>query len=131
MNFLSKFLVPTENEIAANHAGLNTFFGAVLGFVMAGTERLDSMEFAYVLTLVSGIVISILYISASRQTILYSFVTVALILVLPRIIDPIFEAGEALPEKLQPTLMVWTLLSVFVELLPRRQDGPDETPADI
>ena len=50
-------LVATESEYRANHTGMNTFFGAVLGFVMAGTERLDTEEFALVLSIVSGIVI--------------------------------------------------------------------------
>ena len=121
---LTKLLVPTDSEIGANHAGMNTFFGAVLGFVMAGTERLDSIEFAYVLFMVAGTVISILYVSASRQKIVYSILTIALILMLPRVIDPVLEPGEFLPDKLQPTLLVWTLLSILVEFMPRRADDP-------
>ena len=124
---LTKLLVPTESEIGANHAGMNTFFGAVLGFVMAGTERLDSIEFAYVLFMVAGTVISILYVSASRQKVVYSALTIALILMLPRVVDPLLEPGEVLPDKLQPTLLVWTLLSILVEFMPRR---PDDSAAE-
>ena len=121
---LPKLVVPTESEIAANHAGMNTFFGAVLGFVMAGTERLDSVEFAYLLFMVSGIVISILYVSASHLKLVYSALTIALIFFLPKALDPLLEPDERLPEKLQPTLLVWTILTILVEFMPRRAAEP-------
>ncbi len=121
---LFKFLLPTESEVGANHAGMNTFFGAVLGFVMAGTERLDSFEFASLLFVVSGVVISILYISASPQKIAYSLLSVALVFMLPQMLNPVLDAGEAIPDKMQPTLLVWTLMSILVEFLPRRSDQP-------
>ena len=121
---LPKALVPTESEIRANHAGMNTFFGAVLGFVMAGTERLDAIEFASILFLVSGVVISVLYVSASPYKFAYAVLTLVFIAILPRVADPILDPGEHLPDKLQPTLLVWTLLSVAVEFFPRRPDHP-------
>ena len=123
---LPKAFVATESEIRANHAGMNTFFGAVLGFVMAGTERLDALEFASVLFLVSGVVISVLYVSASPYKLAYAVLTLVFIAILPRVVDPMLDAGEHLPDKLQPTLLVWTLLSILVEYLPRR---PDDRPA--
>ena len=101
---LTKLLVPTDSEIGANHAGMNTFFGAVLGFVLAGTERLDSIEFAYVLFMVAGTVISILYVSASRQKAVYSVLAIALILMLPRVVDPVLEPGEFLGASAPDTL---------------------------
>ena len=122
MKPLFKFVVPTESEIAANHAGMNTFFGAVLGFVMAGTERLDSLEFSNLLFLVAGIVISILYVSASRQKVLYVLMTVLMIVLLPDVLKAVLDEGESIPDKLQPTLLVWTALTVLVEFLPRRPD---------
>lgn len=125
---LVNFIWPTESEAAANHAGMNTFFGAVLGFVMAGTERLDAMEFAYVLFIVAGTVISILYISASKQKLSYGALTILLVLLLPRIVDPTLDQGAMLPDKLQPTLLVWTIMSLLVEVLPRRRDD-SPTPA--
>jgi hypothetical protein len=124
---LPKGLVATESEYRANHTGLNTFFGAVLGFVMAGTERLDAVEFAYVLFMVSGVVISVLYVSASSYKFTYALLTLVMIALLPRIIDPVLDQGEHLPDKLQPTLLVWTLLSIFVEYFPRRPDDPPAT----
>ena len=121
---MPKAFVPTESEIRANHAGMNTFFGAVLGFVMAGTERLDAIEFASVLFLVSGVVISVLYVSASPYKLAYALLTLLFIAILPRLVDPILDKGEHLPDKLQPTLLVWTLLSILVEFFPRRPDDP-------
>ena len=121
---MPKALIATESEYRANLTGLNTFFGAVLGFVMAGTERLDGVEFAYVLFFVSGAVISILYVHASTQKIAYSVLTFVLIAVLPRLVSNVLDPGEALPDKLQPTLFVWAFLSVVVEYFPRRPDDP-------
>ena len=117
-----KFLVATESEYAAHLAGMNTFFGAVLGFVMAGTEKLDTIEFSLLLVFVSGIVVCILYVSAGRTKLAYGLMTLFLILVLPNTMGPFLEAGERLPEKLQATLVVWTLLTLIVEYLPRRPD---------
>jgi hypothetical protein len=121
---MPKALIATESEYRANLTGLNTFFGAVLGFVMAETERLDAMEFAYVLFIVSGVVISILYVNASSQKIAYSVLTFVLIAALPYFVSNVLDKGESLPEKLQSTLFVWALLSVVVEYFPRRTDDP-------
>jgi uncharacterized membrane protein len=121
---IPKALVATDSEYRANLSGLNTFFGAVLGFVMAGTERLSAAEFAYVLFIVSGVVISILYVHASSQKLAYSILTLVLIAALPYLVSSVLHEGEALPDKLQPTLFVWALLSVIVECFPRRADDP-------
>ena len=120
-------MVPTESEIRANHAGMNTFFGAVLGFVMAGTEKLDAVEFASVLFLVSGVVISVLYVSASPYKFSYAVVTLLFIAMLPGVADWVLDKGEHLPDKLRPTLLVWTLLSILVEFFQRRPDDPPAT----
>lgn len=56
----------STGEYQANLSGMNTFFGAVLGFVLTGTEKLNSWQFGVVLLLLAATVISILYISNSR-----------------------------------------------------------------
>ena len=114
--------VSTESEYRANLAGLNTFFGAVLGFGLAGIDQLDVFEFSYLLFIVSGIVISVLYVSASKHKLIYSLLTLAFIYMLPQVFEPWFDEGEKLPEKLQATLAVWAIMSIFVEFLPRRPD---------
>lgn len=112
----------TESEYRANMSGLNIFFGAVLGFVITGAERLAPLSFAILLVLCAGIVVSILYISAARRPIFYILFSAVLIAVLPRICDPLFASDEELPAKLQPALAVWAAMIGFIELLPR---GPD------
>jgi len=127
MKSLSKFFLVSESEYRANLAGLNTFFGAVLGFVLAGIDRLDTMDFAIVLLLVSGIVVTILYISASRWRLLHAATALVFILVLPVVVAPILDPGAALPDKLQPTLGVWALMTILVEFYPRlREEDPGQ-----
>ena len=127
MKSLSKFFLVSESEYRANLAGLNTFFGAVLGFVLAGIDRLDTMDFAIVLLLVSGIVVTILYISASRWRLLHAATALVFILVLPAVVAPILDPGAALPDKLQPTLGVWALMTILVEFYPRlREEDPGQ-----
>lgn len=126
---LPRALVTTESEYAAHLAGMNTFFGAVLGFVMAGTERLDEFEFAIVLIFVSGIVISILYVAASAHKLLYALLTLGTVAALPWLVAPILDKSEQLPDKLQATLLVWTLITIAVEFLPRRPDDPPKPAA--
>lgn len=116
----------TAAEYQAHLTGINIFFGAVLGFVINGIDRLDAIGFGVVLTLISGVVISILYISASKHRFLYSVYTLALVVALPWIIDKVVRGPFELPPKLQPTLFVWTLITIFAEFLPREREG--ETP---
>jgi hypothetical protein len=124
MKFISSRVRMTDSEYRANLAGLNTFFGAVLGFVISGIEDLDPLRFAYVLLMLSGAVISILYISASRRRITYSIYTLAIVIALPWLVEPVLE-DTTLPTKLQPTLLVWTAITIFVEFLPRsRSEEP-------
>ena len=112
----------TAAEYQAHLTGINIFFGAVLGFVINGIDRLDAIGFGVVLILVSGVVISILYISASRHRVLYSIYTLAIVAALPCVIDKFVQGPFELPPKLQPTLFVWTLITIFAEFLPRERE---------
>ena len=112
----------TASEYQAHLTGINIFFGAVLGFVINGIDQLDAIGFGIFLTMISGVVISILYISASKQRLLYSVYTLAIIAVLPWVVDKIIQAPFDLPPKLQPTLFVWTLITIFAEFLPRERE---------
>ena len=96
---MPKALIATESEYGANLTGLNTFFGAVLGFVIAETDRLDAGEFAYVLFMVSGVVISIHYVHASSQKIAYSVLTFVLIAALPYFVSSVLDEGRGLPDQ--------------------------------
>jgi hypothetical protein len=113
----------THGEYRANLTGLNIFFGAVLGFVLAGTEALDPLPFALLLTMAAGAVISILYITSSERRVMYSIMTLFVIAFMDRWADPLLPMGFDLPAKLQPTLAVWALLTMFVEFMPRERNS--------
>ena len=105
----------STGEYQANLSGMNTFFGAVLGFVLTGTEKLNSWQFGAVLMLLAGVVISILYISNSRHRVGYAIYTLVLAFIFPELIDFVFRGHDLVPDKVRPTLIVWTLMTILVE----------------
>lgn len=112
----------TEDEYRANLAGMNTFFGAVLGFVLADVTTERPMEFAQLLVFTAAIVIGILYVSASAKRWQYAVMNLVFIWAMPRITPD--NAGEL--GRLQVTLTVWLLMAVLIELLwswQRRRDA--------
>jgi hypothetical protein len=118
----------TEEEYRANLTGMNTFFGAVLGFVLSGVETPNLRDFAQLLFMVAGLVISILYVSASAQRWLYAVMTLLLIGALPHILDDV--RGEL--GRLQVTLAVWLGMTVLLEALwavQQRRDAKSIEPA--
>ena len=88
-NALSKFGLGkmSTGEYQANLSGMNTFFGAVLRFVLIGTEKLNSWQFGFVLMLLAGIVIYILFISNSRHRVAYAIYTLVFAFTFPELID--------------------------------------------
>jgi hypothetical protein len=118
----------THGEYRANLNGLGIFFGAVLGFVMAGTETLEPIDFALTLFLAATVVITILYVSSSPRRIAYALVSAILIAGLPRILGELLSEGAQIPRNLQPTLAVWLGITLIVEFLPREKH-PAEPPA--
>jgi hypothetical protein len=116
----------TEREYRANIDGLNIFFGAVLGFVLAGSERLDNFWFGVLLALTAGIVVSILYITASKQRLAYSVLSLVLIGSMSSWLEDTLPGTLSIPAKLQPCLLVWALLTISVEFLPREKPEADE-----
>jgi hypothetical protein len=110
-----------HGEYRATMNGLNIFFGAVLGVVMAGTESLKSWDFAFVLLLTAATIVAILNISTSTRRIAYALVAAAAIFFLPWLMEKLLSAGAALPDKLQPVLAVWAAMTVAIEFAPREQ----------
>lgn len=106
-----------HREYRANSSGLQIVFGAVLGFVLAGAEAFEPLDFAALLLATIGAVVSILYISASRRRVLYTVIAVGYALLMPMLV--LRMTGEAAPEKLAPTLLIWTFFQAAVEFLPR------------
>ena len=117
-----------EDEYRANLNGLNTFFGAVIGFVLADVTTRNPLQFAQVLLVTSGVVVGILYVSASGRRWWYAALNLLIILALPRVVPP----AEGDVTRLQITLAVWNLLAVGVEALwawQKRRDARGTTPA--
>ncbi len=115
-------------EYKAMLNGLNIFFGAVLGFVLAGTENLSSLEFGVMLSILATAVILILYISSSKHRILYSIFALIIALLAPDMIEGALKIQGAISEKVQPTLVVWALMTIVVEFWP--QNKPEAEKVD-
>jgi Na+/H+ antiporter NhaD/arsenite permease-like protein len=117
----------TESEYRANINGMNIVFGAVLGFVLAGAEGLPPLDFMTVLFVSALSVILILYLGSTEYTLFYGALSLAIILALPMILDDQFRL-KPIPY-LQPTLFVWVVMVMVIELTPR-QKTPNPQPED-
>ena len=109
----------TAREYRANITGINIVFGAVLGFVLAGTEGLPTLDFMTLLFFSATVVISILYLGSSEYRLFYGISAAILIAALPYVITELLGL-QPIPA-LQPTLAVWAIMIVLVELLPRQK----------
>ncbi len=121
--FPTTFLI-TESEYQANINGMNIVFGAVLGFVLAGAEGLPAIDFMLVLFSSALAVILILYLGSTEYVLFYGLCTAALIFTLPVALSEQF-ATRPIPY-LQPTLAVWAIMVIILELSPRQ--NADEIP---
>lgn len=106
-----------QREYRANVSGLQIVFGAVLGFVLAGAENFEPTDFAALLLITIAGVVSILYISASNRRLIYTALALGYALALPWIVLRITQ--EHTPDKLAPTLLIWTLFQAGAEFVPR------------
>jgi len=114
----------TPGEYRANLDGLNLFFGAVLGVVMASTDQLAARDFTVMLIITAGLVVALLYVSSGRYRLIYAAVAALLLLLLPRFLGRALNDPTGIPEHLQPTLLVWLGFIVIVEFAPRERPGP-------
>lgn len=117
----------TQQEYRANISGMNIFFGAVLGVVMAGSEALAPLNFAALLFVTASIVITILYVSSSPHRLTYAVFAGVFTAFLPRVFEEVLP-GTPAPPNLQPTLAVWLTMTLIVEFAPRDRDAPPEPP---
>lgn len=111
----------TDGEYSANITGMNVVFGAVLGFVLAGTEALDTQQFIYVLLLAAATVVTILYLGSSAYKLFYGVMGTAMVIALPFLLKQM-EVGPN--PKLQATLGVWLAVVIGLELMPRVKPEP-------
>lgn len=108
---IAKWYHVTDEEYRANLAGLNTFFGAVIGLVMADVTTADSVEFGLLLAMTASLVCGVLYISASHRRWWYAGFLLLATWKLPEIMPKV--SGNL--GRLQVTLAVWTLMTVLLE----------------
>lgn len=108
-------------EYRANLQGLNVFFGAVLGVVMAGTDQLVPLDYGVVLFLVATMVVTILYISSSKHRLIYALFALVVVGFMPQIVDKLIDGTVATILYLQVTLLVWILMALIVEFTPRER----------
>jgi hypothetical protein len=109
----------TAREYEANLNGLNMFFGAVLGFVLAGTEKLTDLQFGVVLFFLACTVITILFISSSRHRVMYAVLALVYSASFPEMTDYVLRGHDLVSGKLRPTLLVWTAMTIMVEFWAR------------
>lgn len=114
----------STSEYQANLNGLNMFFGAVLGLVLAGTEELGDLQFGVVLLGLSSVVITILYISSSVRRLSYSVLALLYAVSFPEVMAFILRTPHVVPGKIRPTLVVWVLLTIVVEFWARERTAP-------
>jgi len=123
--FLRNIFVMTGEEYRANVNGLNIFFGAILGVIMADVESSSAFNYALVLMMVASMVIMLLYISASKYRLVYACLastTLVLVWFSAYKGDELIDAqNDWVMEKLVPTLTAWLLMIIFVEFLPREK----------
>jgi hypothetical protein len=112
----------SEREYRANIEGMNIFFGATLGMVMAGAEKMRPYEFGLVIALIACIVVTILYISSSNHRKTYAALALTGALLLSNF-PLVTKSGVSVfvPPYVQPTLIVWILMTILVEFSPRRK----------
>ncbi|NIJ67113.1 hypothetical protein FHR20_004091 [Sphingomonas leidyi] len=109
----------SHGEYRANLNGLGIFFGAVLGFVMASTETLGTRDYTLVLVGTASMVITILYVSSSKQRLAYALLAAAGVALMPLALKILLTPEAQLPVQLQPTLAVWLAMTVAIEFAPR------------
>jgi hypothetical protein len=112
----------SQGEYQANINGMNMVFGAVLGFVLARAEALETMQFAFVLLLSAAVVVTILYLSSSEYRLFYAVAAIAAVAFLPVALN---DMDIPPIPKLQPTLAVWVLMVLGIEMMPREPTEPE------
>ena len=116
----------SQGEYRANINGINMFFGAVLGVVLAGMEKLTQVQFGLALLMLAGNVTSILFITGSRHRVVYAIYTIIISLATPSAIDFMLRTKNAIPDKVVPTLLVWTFMTIMVEFWGRDTASPED-----
>ena len=112
----------SHEEYEANLAGMNIFFGAIIGVVMADVKGVDGFEYAFMLLIAASFVVTLLYISASKKRLTYAIAAGSILAIAWY---EAFHGGfmdeldpEWLKNRLLPTGSVWYFMIVLIEFVP-------------
>ena len=113
----------TDREVAATVQAMNLFFGAVIGFILADIQDIATRDYVIVLIITVSVVMAILWLSQSHRR-LYSVFSLAISLGLYAWVDLANPAGfgDNIPDKMLPTLAVWSMLAVGTEFRMRMEE---------
>lgn len=111
----------STGEYQANMNGLNMFFGAVLGFVLTGSEKLNAWQFGFLLMSLASVVVTVLYISGSKHRLAYAALAALYAATFPEAMNFILRGTVEIPDKIRPTLLVWIGMTVMVEFWGREK----------
>ena len=125
LKWISDFTRISHREYKANLSGMNIFFGAILGVVMAEYESSSPRDYIAALLLSAALVVNILYISSSKRRIFYALMAASIIgfLWVAAFLDEIpfdFDATWLMNRYL-PAMSVWFGMTLFIEFTPRER----------
>lgn len=121
-----KLGVMTQEEYEANKNGVNIFFGAVMGIVIADAPNLSAIDYGLALTIGASMVVTLLYISASTRKIFFTLYAATMIISLWAIV----QFSDLLPADIAtwvinrplPAFAVWFLFCITIEFAPRERE---------
>ena len=103
--------------------GINVVIGAVLGFVLVGSEGLPVYDFGALLVISMVIVVLILYLESSDYVLFHAVLTAIAILSFPYVTEELFSLTKV--PKLQPTLAIWAIMILLAQLIPHEEAESD------
>lgn len=123
-----------ENERRAAFAGVNLFFGVLLGANLGSINIIPIADYVKMVILLSGSVMALYTIAVStRPRLIWSLVIIygALLAVTVAVPDLRPEGMEAEMERIIATLAIWLTCLVIVRLTPQTTPTGDEQATDV
>jgi hypothetical protein len=119
----------THGEYAANKSGLNIFFGAIIGVIMADVESLGAAQYSILLVATASLVVTLLFIGASRRPLIY-FLVAAFFLFsvygsMERYESELGVSAQWIANRYLPVFAVWLGMLAVVEFAPRERPKPE------